>query len=74
MGIFSDLFDKHGHKKDKVIQELLDTIKLMEQEAILSERNETRLIKENERLYNDLQKCLHQHTPAHPVKLAFNFS
>lgn len=63
MSLFSDLFGRHGHRKDKVIQELLEIIKKMENEAILSERNEQMLIKENLKIYNDLRECMEKKEP-----------
>jgi hypothetical protein len=62
MGLFEDLLKKHGNK-NKEIQELLEIIQGMEKEALLSEANTRSLIKDNERLYNDLQKCLHSEKP-----------
>lgn len=73
MGIWEDLFGKHGHHDDEVIQELLAQIKRMQLEAIMSEQNERRLIKENERLFRELQRCLHQ-KQAHPVQLILTFN
>lgn len=72
MGIWDTLFGKHGQKKDKIVQELLEIIKRMETETIMSEKNESWLIKENTRLYNDLQKCLHP-KKANPVRLVATF-
>lgn len=63
MGIWEILHKKHGHRKDKIIQELLEQIKKMEDEAILAEQNEHLLIKQNQQLYRDLQKCLHPKKP-----------
>lgn len=75
MGIFDELFGKHGHRKDNVVQELLEIIKKQQEEAILSEknearliaeanqaeRNEERLIRENQRLLRQLERCHRQH-------------
>jgi hypothetical protein len=66
MGIFDNLFKKHGHKDDETIKELLNEIKIQEE-------NERRLIKENERIFKELQRCLHPGKP-HPVRFDVVFS
>lgn len=63
MSIWDDLFGKHGHKKNNDVHELLGIIKRMAEEAAMAEQNERRLIKENERLFRELQKCLHKPKP-----------
>lgn len=59
MGIFSDLFGKHGHRKDKVIQELLEHIKILEEEKMILVKNERSLIQDVERLERWLHRCKH---------------
>lgn len=63
MGLFDILWGKHGHKKDKTIQELFAALRR-------SEENEAKLIKQNEhlehdrdRLENELLKCLNKKEP-----------
>jgi hypothetical protein len=73
MGIWAELFGKHGNRKEKEIQELLAIIKRQEE-------NETRLLKQNEhlewerdRLESNLLKCLKDKNSEH-VKLVINSS
>lgn len=86
MGLFEDLFNKHGHKKQKEIKELLEIIKRMEteailaqREAILAEKNESKLIESiatKDLQIIELQKKLDdckEHSVANPVKLGYTF-
>jgi hypothetical protein len=54
MGIFSDLFGKHGHKKDKTIQELLEIIKQMEG----NEKRLLRMLEECEKPHSENVKLV----------------
>lgn len=68
MGIFGDMHRKHGHRKDKVIQELLEIIQKMEDNERLQNIQLLKEQNENRRLFRELQKCLHKPKP-HPVHL-----
>lgn len=72
MGIWEDLFSKHGHKKDKTTQEFLQIIKQMSEQALIAEQNERRLLKEIEQLQRWLYRC--QHPPKKSVTFDVVFS
>lgn len=59
MSIFSDIFKKHGHRKEEEIQELLKIIKQMEVNEGILEREILHLTAQNEKLFNLLEKCRH---------------
>jgi len=59
MGIWEDLFGKHGHKKSKEIQELLAIIKDMQEDIKLKNIQILKEQNENKRLFRELQRCLH---------------
>lgn len=86
MGIFDILWGKHGHRKDKHIQELLAEIKRQEENETLLILNEKRCLdevrrlmedirtlrKENEKLERWLYRC--QHPPKRAVTFDVVFS
>lgn len=72
MGIFDFWFKKHGHRKDKIIQELLAEIKRMDEKEQVMVQNERRLIKDVERLERWLYRC--QHPPKRAVTFDVVFS
>jgi hypothetical protein len=64
MGLFDDMFKKHKHRHhDSVVKELLDIIQKLENNLLLCNAEVLRLIKDNEKLYSDLQKCLNSNIP-----------
>lgn len=60
MGIWNDIFAKHGHRKEEEIQELLKIIKQMEVNEGILEREILHLTGQNEKLFNLLEKCRQQ--------------
>ena len=60
MGLFEDLFGKHKHHKDPIVKELLEIIKKQQQEAIIAEQNERKLLEANRTLQRELYRCMNK--------------
>lgn len=56
MGIFDFWFKKHGHKKSKEIQELLEEIKRMEQKEFIMVQNEAKILSDNKQLRKEVER------------------